>query len=166
MWMFDQKGKKLIQGQENPKFYLCQRFFTTEAYRTYSKLPIKEVVSVDYLLFPYSERILFDEDSANEYTPAKEEQLLRVRFIEKNIQFIPEEVIDFEFLGFDLAEKSEISALTNCGGFDETFTYKDLNAFGLIPDFPSARRIQADLAMNNPNEEHADCLLFAIWRKN
>jgi len=165
MWMIriNQNGEKAIPDQDNPKYYLCKRFFTTEKYKAFSQLPIEEVVSVDSMLFP--EKTLLDKETATKYTLSGEEQLLCVYCIENNITFTMEEITGFEFCGFDLAEEFEISALTNCGGFDETFTYKDLNMLGLIPDFLSAKRIQTDLAINNPNEEHADCLLFAVWRK-
>ena len=165
MWriMFEPDGTKTTQAPDNPQYYTCKRFFTDEKYRVFSKLPIDEVVSVDSMLF--TERSLLTADMAAQYTPSDDEQALCVRCLERDMPFVMEEIDGFTFCGFDLAEQFEISALTNCGGFDETFTHKDLNAFGLIPDFTSARSIQTALAANNPNEEHADCLLFAIWRK-
>jgi len=167
MWAitFNRSGELLIRDQDNPKYYTCKRFFADEGYRTSSKLPIDEVVSVDSMLFPVSERVLIDEGMAGSYVSSAESQVLCVRCIENNMPFSVEEITGFAFCGFDLADAFEISALTNCGGFDETFTYKDLNAFGLLPDVASARKIQTALTANNPNEEHADCLLFAIWRK-
>ena len=72
---------------------------------------------------------------------------------------------EFEFLGYDLLDKDySISALTNCGGFDETFKPSDLNEYGLVTDYSRARQIQKDLVKNNPEEYHADCYLFEIWR--
>ncbi len=73
--------------------------------------------------------------------------------------------IDFEFVGYDLIEKEgDISALTNCGGFDETFSPTDLNEFGLISDYNKAKRVQTELPINNPAEHHADCYLYEVWR--
>lgn len=72
---------------------------------------------------------------------------------------------DFEFIGYDLIEiGGQISALTNCGGFDETFKSKEQNSFGLISDFDRAKEIQLELLKNNPDEHHADCYLFEVWR--
>ncbi len=72
---------------------------------------------------------------------------------------------DFEFVGYDLIEKEgDISALTNCGGFDETFSPSDLNEYGLISDFDKAKKIQTELPLNNPAEHHARCFLYEVWR--
>lgn len=74
-------------------------------------------------------------------------------------------VDEFEFVGYDLIEVGgDISALTNCGGFDESFSPSDLNEFGLVTDWQRARQIQKDLLANNPDEHHADCYLFEVWR--
>ena len=72
---------------------------------------------------------------------------------------------DFDFVGYDLTERGgNISALTNCGGFDESFLPDDLNEFGLIPEWTKAKKIQKDLKINNPEEPHADCYLYEVWR--
>jgi hypothetical protein len=72
---------------------------------------------------------------------------------------------DFDFVGYDLIETGgSISALTNCGGFNETFKPEEQNKYGLISDYNRARAIQIELPKNNPNENHADCDLFEVWR--
>ncbi len=72
---------------------------------------------------------------------------------------------DFEFAGYDLVDKSyETSALTNCGGFGESFLPHDQNKYGLVNNYNLARSIQKHLAENNPMEFHADTLLVAVWR--
>lgn len=72
---------------------------------------------------------------------------------------------DFDFIGYDLIEKGgNVSALTNCGGFDESFLSSDLNEFGLIQDWAKAKKIQENLIINNPEEHHADCYLYEVWR--
>lgn len=72
---------------------------------------------------------------------------------------------DFEFMGYDLLDQSyDTSALTNCGGFDETFLPSDINDVGLISEFEKAYAIKKRLLENNPNEYHADCNVVAIWR--
>ncbi len=168
MWAiaFNKEGNKILLEQDNPKFYLCNRFFTDEKYKKFSKLPVDEIVSVDSALFPMTERILLDEKTAKLQSFEDGKQILRVQCFDNSKKMLcTEEIDDFVFCGYDLAEECEISALTNCGGFDETFTYKDLNSLGLIPDFLTAQKMQIDLAENNPDEEHADCLLFAVWRR-
>ncbi|SFB33363.1 hypothetical protein [Algoriphagus aquimarinus] len=72
---------------------------------------------------------------------------------------------EFDFIGYDLIETDgDVSALTNCGGFDESFLPKDLNEFGLLTEWAKAKKIQTDLRINNPEEHHADCYLFEVWR--
>jgi len=71
----------------------------------------------------------------------------------------------YEFVGYDLLDKEYgNSALTNCGGFDETFLGSDLNDKGLIDDFVKAYDIKKRLLENNPNEHHADTNVIAVWR--
>ena len=72
---------------------------------------------------------------------------------------------DFDFIGYDLIETGgSISALTNCGGFDKTFKPKEQNIYGLISDYDRAKEIQIMLPINNPDEDHAHCHLFEVWR--
>lgn len=72
---------------------------------------------------------------------------------------------DFDFIGYDLIETGGIiSALTNCGGFDETFRPEEQNIYGLISDYDRAKEIQIMLPINNQNENHAYCHLFEVWR--
>lgn len=72
---------------------------------------------------------------------------------------------DFDFIGYDLIETDgNISALTNCGGFDETFKPHEQNKYGLISEYVRAKEIQQEVPKNNPGEHHAECYLFEIWR--
>lgn len=72
---------------------------------------------------------------------------------------------DYQFLGYDLLDQHfGNSALTNCGGFDETFLPSDLNKFGLIDEYLKAYDIKKRLLENNPEEHHADTNVIAIWR--
>jgi len=72
---------------------------------------------------------------------------------------------DFEFVGYELLDKDySNSALTNCGGFDETFLPNELNQFGLISEYENAYDIRKRLFENNPAEHHADCNVIAVWR--
>ena len=73
----------------------------------------------------------------------------------------------FEFVGYDLLDKDySVSALTNCGGFDETFLPDDLNKVGLIDNYSMAYEIKKRLFDNNPGEHHADTYVVAVWRHN
>ena len=73
----------------------------------------------------------------------------------------------FEFVGYDLVDKdSGMSALTNCGGFPRAFANEELSAKGLIRSHGRAREIQEALIREYPNEHHADCHLWAIFRDN
>jgi hypothetical protein len=75
------------------------------------------------------------------------------------------QISDFEFVGYDLIDFGySASALSNCGGFDETFLPTDLNHFGLIDSFDKAYDIRDRLFKNNPMEHHADCYVFGLWR--
>ena len=72
---------------------------------------------------------------------------------------------DYEFMGYDLLDQDySISALTNCGGFDESFLPTDLNNKGLIDSLEKARDVQKKLLKNNPEEHHADTNIIAVWR--
>lgn len=72
----------------------------------------------------------------------------------------------FQFAGFELLEDaSAISALTNCGGFEGAFTAEDLCPNGLLPDLHRAREVRARLKDLSPEEDHADCVIWAVWRR-
>jgi hypothetical protein len=71
----------------------------------------------------------------------------------------------FVFEGFDLIDEStRISALTNCGGFDLAFQGSDLTEHGLIWEFEKAYRVKELLKKNYPQEPHADCVVWALWK--
>ena len=72
---------------------------------------------------------------------------------------------DFGFIGYDLIEEqTQISALTNCGGFPDVFRNDELNRFGLIDCFERACEVRRLLAERHPEEAHAGCEMYAIWR--
>lgn len=71
----------------------------------------------------------------------------------------------FDFCGYELIEdETRTSALTNCGGFPESFNNAELSDLGLLTKLDRAKTIQKLLKTNNPEEPHADCSLWAIWR--
>ena len=77
---------------------------------------------------------------------------------------VPQNPAAFEFIGYDLIDgPSRISALMNCGDFEDVFTPDEQNEHGLITSFIRAREIQRLLRQTYPGESHAQCSLVAIW---
>ena len=104
------------------------------------------------------------------------DQVLRVLCVpgekgKPNISGIAAQTVEgFKFCGFDLVD-SWVSAILNCGSFTDgdyyskAFDYRELNEFGLIPDYQSAVRISRKLREEYPEEEHVYCDIYAIWRR-
>jgi len=73
--------------------------------------------------------------------------------------------VNFELLGYDLVDiQASASALTNCGGFPDVFDNRELSPRGLLTSHARALEIQADLRAKHPEEQHADCHVWAILR--
>lgn len=73
----------------------------------------------------------------------------------------------FEFMGYDLIEEqTQISALTNCGGFPDVFANHELNSCGLLAQFERTNKVKTLLSQKHPEEPHAQCEMYAIWRLN
>jgi hypothetical protein len=60
--------------------------------------------------------------------------------------------------------RSSASALTNCGGFPGVFANSELSSCGLLGDLDRAREVQAKLRSAYPDEPHADCDVWAVFR--
>ena len=70
-----------------------------------------------------------------------------------------------KFVGYDLIEQETgISALTNCGGYPESFKNGELNQHGLLPTYVRAKEVQKSLWEYNPEDPHADTIMWAIWK--
>ncbi len=161
--------------------------FSWKGYLNWSKLHhLRELITLDRTLCP--SRVQPDYENAEDwnnihthgqditglytspdYVLRKMETLLPFHFIRAVIE--PDEdcvavsIPDYDFIGYDLIDKSfAISALSNCGGFNESFLPADLNVYGLISDYTRAYAIKQRLRENNPEEYHADTLAIAIWR--
>ena len=145
----------------NVNFYICRRFFTKDFPNYRGNNNIEEIISVDCALFPYNERKTFDEKTAL----AENEQILAV-FILENVKKRPA-LAGFAFCGYDLAEaQTEISALTNCPHFSDAISASGrLNPYGLFDKRKDAERLQKLLPEYYPNEEHANCEIYGIWRR-
>jgi len=62
---------------------------------------------------------------------------------------------NFTFVGYDLIEETtQISALTNCGGFPDCFSNAELNKHGLIDTFERAQDVRQLLVKLHPEEPH------------
>jgi hypothetical protein len=71
----------------------------------------------------------------------------------------------FGFEGYDLVEVGGgPSALTNCGGFPNAFSNEELSPHGLLPSLDRAAEVQEALRRHYPDEPHACCDLWAIFR--
>ncbi len=70
----------------------------------------------------------------------------------------------FEFQGYDLMGFGDISAITNCVGYDMAFQASDVSPVNLFDEYDFARQVQERLREQYPNDEHADCDLWALWR--
>jgi hypothetical protein len=70
----------------------------------------------------------------------------------------------FVFQGYDLVGEGDVSAITNCGGFDKAFETGSISQVGLFDSYSFARETQKRLRTYYPSEQHADCELWAIWK--
>lgn len=71
----------------------------------------------------------------------------------------------FQLFGYDLVDRrGHVSALSNCGGFPDAFDKDELTHNGLIGSCRRALQIQIHLRKNYPEEPHADCDVWAIFR--
>ena len=71
----------------------------------------------------------------------------------------------FRFEGFDLVEAGGgPSALTNCGGFPKAFSNDELSEHGLLETLERANDVRRALQQHYPEERHAVCDVWAIFR--
>lgn len=71
----------------------------------------------------------------------------------------------FALEGYDLVDvMGGISALTNCGGFSLAFANNELNEVGLLSTLDRANAVHTALRVNYPDEPHATCDVWAIFR--
>jgi hypothetical protein len=173
-------------------FIATERFDPTDGetwqkYFEWAKIPaLKEVVSLDISLCNPLVNELSDEDwnhivcedFRSNYFKDLDYLALKVKDVQrKNVLGLyrnPDTHIstapaqrDFGFIGYDLIEEAtQISALTNCGGFPEAFSNDELNSCGLISKFERANEIRKKLVEMYPKEAHAHCEMYAIWRLN
>ena len=175
-----------------PLFIATERFDPSDGekwmkYFEWAKIPaLKEVVSLDACLCARLISEILDEDWSHiviedfrsgyfkdldyllyRIQNKKPRNLLGVyRNPAKHISVSPMDR-DFDFIGYDfIEEETQISALINCGGFSEAFDNEELNSCGLISKFDRANEVRRSLIEKYPEESHADCEMYAIWRLN
>lgn len=160
---------------------------TWDGYIEWSQLThVREIVSLDYMLnkdlvqpdyddaYDWEQIHVFGLMQTGLYT-TREYVLRRMTktdvfnlltvVIEPNQECRNMEIEDYDFMGYDLVDQDfGNSALTNCGGFAETFQPDDLNDKGLFDSYDTAYDVKHRLLKNNPNEFHADTNVIAIWR--
>lgn len=177
---------------ETPLFIATERFDSSDGerwqnYCEWARISkLIEVVSLDSMLCPPVLTEIWDEDWPHivnenfrlsyfyhlDYLKQRVEGVIR-----RNVLGLyrnscvhmagPPTADDFRWIGYDLIEEqTQISALTNCGGFPDIFSNDELNRFGLIDEFTRASEIQRLLSQCHPEEPHAQCELYAIWRLN
>lgn len=166
----------LPAGHENPRFYSCERFITADN-PGYGLNRCREIVSADGMLMA-GKKLMTRERAMNaEIIPG--EQIMGVYCLLDEKGDIEDFDIEaagllmkgFTFCGFDLADDWQISALVNCGDyeagdyFDRAFSVDELNEYGLISDHGRVREIKRRLTEEYPDECHAYCAVFAVWRR-
>ena len=71
----------------------------------------------------------------------------------------------FDFAGFELLDvHGDVGALTDCGGFPAVFAGGELNLLGLLADRSRADEVRRGLRTAYPDEPHAECDVWALWR--
>jgi len=179
-----------FHGMAKPIYIAVERFDPSngakwQKYYQWANIPgLAEVISLDSLVCPRLITEFESEDWAHivtedfrlQYFHDLEYLLQRVAHVARKhvlgVYRNPEMHIEdqpgggrFVFVGYDLIEEqTQISALTNCGGFPDSFSNGELNKFGLIASFGRAAEIRRQLRENHPAEHHANCELYAIWK--
>lgn len=119
------------------------------------------IVSEDYMLdyFTDLDFLLMETEDIAEFN------LLCVYRNPTSDPVAPRSAKRFEMLGYDLIETDgSISALSNCGGFPDVFSNAELSSCGLISSRTQALEVQSQLRNSHPEEPHANCNLWAIFR--
>lgn len=175
-----------------PLFIATERFDPAdgekwEKYFEWAKIPnLTEIVGLDSILCPHLPHEISDEDWLHVVNEDfRTDYFLHLDYLVERIKtqhrrnilglyrnpttHVSESpaVGDFTFMGYDLIEEqTQISALTNCGGFPDVFHNSELNCCGLILDFDRATEVKKLLAEKHPEEPHAQCEMYSVWLLN
>ena len=163
---------------DEPIFYKAKRFFPNKQYEEFSKIFNRaEIVTYDICL---CENLTNAFDSFGIYvegirtwqpllqTPLNPDEQIIAYYKNPTVNYEHRRLeSNFEFCGYDLAEDfTGISALTNCGNlFDRAISYEVLNKFGIINDYHEAFQVRKLLSDFYPDECHAQCEVYELWRR-
>jgi hypothetical protein len=171
--------------------YVARRRFGPEAgerwhrYLAWSRLTqLREVVSLDGMLCPAWPQVLVPEDwKHNVHADYETTHFRSLEYLRRRLADVPG--LNFlailrepsaaelgssappqcDFLGFDVVDiHGDVSALTNCGGFDDVFAPEELNPVGLLSEPDRAAAVRRGLRTAYPHQHHAVCDVWAIWR--
>ena len=145
------------------RYFGSDRFFPNDAFKVPfgGKMNREEIVSFDCVLLN-----MYEIESLEAPLRSDTEQIVAV-ILRPNLE--PVEYMEkrgFTFCGYDLVEESTlISAITDCGGVFTSVPYDKLTEFGLLPTYKDAVLAQLALVEEAPEEHHAYCMIYEIWRK-
>ena len=147
------------------RYFGSDRFFPTESFKDFNggKIDCTEIVSFDCCLMN-----MYEMESQDAVPRPDTQQIVAVVF-RPEVCPDPFERLErdgFMFCGYDLVEDgTSISAITNCGGEFTSIPYDKLTEFGLLPTYKDAVLAQLALVEEAPEEHHAYCMIYEIWRK-
>ena len=153
----------LNEAYPTPRYFEANRVYCDEKFKRYtqSKIRCEEIVSFDCVLFKMNEI-----KSSKSHFGFGSRQIMAVII---RPQLEPASYLEnegFEFCGYDLVETATaISAITDCGAEFESIPYSLLTKFGLLPTYKDAVLTQLALVEECPDEPHAYCDIYEIWRK-
>ena len=145
------------------RYFGSDRFFPSDKYREFigGKIDCKEIVSFDCCLMD-----MYEIESHDTPLRSDTQQIVAV-MLRPGID--PLEYMEkrgFTFCGYDLVEDiTFISSITNCGGEFSSIPYEKLTEFGLLPTYKDAVLAQLALVEEAPENHHAYCMIYEIWRK-
>lgn len=161
-----------------PGYLVTRRFDATRegwaAFVAWARLPQLEALrSVDGILCPTALEAYIDEDWDHLVDPAHFAVFTTAAWALHRTPLTPDTqllTVDVEpadpvpgCFGYDLVDAiGGVSALCDCGGFDDVFLPTELNRWGLLDDLARARAVQAELRSRYPEEHHACCLIVAV----
>ena len=166
---------------DTPIYYKAERFFPTKKYEAFSTIYNRnEIVTFDILCVNIEEKGINYTDHICDWNygvsdwkmlltvPLKSDEQIIACF--KNpVKSYEHHKLDngFEFCGYDLSDAGVfISAITNCGGvFEKAISYNELNHFGLISNYQKAYKCRVLLEEMYPDEPHAYCEVYELWRR-
>jgi hypothetical protein len=171
--------------------YVARRRFGPEAgerwtrYVAWSRLSqLRELVSLDAMLCPAVPEELAPQDwEHNVHADYQTNHFRSFEYLRRRVAGVPGHNLlailreptagdlrqvalpGFTFAGFDLLDvHGDVSALTNCGGFDDIFAPEELNPLGLLSERGRPGAVRRGLRAAYPEEHHAVCDVWALWR--